>query len=33
MAGKVASCIDCHAKAGGSDFVFSNDAEPEPGTE
>jgi hypothetical protein len=30
IAGKVASCIDCHTKAGGSDFVFSNDAEPEP---
>jgi cytochrome P460 len=25
MAGKVASCIECHAKAKGSDFVFSND--------
>jgi hypothetical protein len=30
IAGKVASCIDCHTKAGGSDFLFSNDAEPEP---
>ena len=26
LAGKVASCIACHAKAGGKDFVFSNDA-------
>jgi hypothetical protein len=29
IAGKVTSCIDCHTRAGGSDFVFSND-EPEP---
>ena len=28
LAGKVASCIACHAKAGGKDFVFSNDALP-----
>lgn len=26
LAGKVTSCIECHAKAGGKDFVFSNDA-------
>ena len=26
LAGKVASCIECHAKASGKDFVFSNDA-------
>ena len=26
LAGKVASCIACHAKAGGKDFVFANDA-------
>jgi len=25
VAGKMASCIDCHAKAKGADFVFSND--------
>ena len=25
VAGKVASCIECHAKAKGRDFVFSND--------
>jgi hypothetical protein len=30
IAGKVASCIDCHAKSKGGDFVFSND---EPATE
>ncbi len=27
VAGKVTSCIDCHTKAGGKDFVFSNAAE------
>lgn len=26
LAGKVTSCIECHAKAGGKDYVFSNDA-------
>lgn len=26
LAGKVASCIACHAKADGKDFVFANDA-------
>lgn len=26
LAGKVASCIACHAKAGDKDYVFSNDA-------
>ncbi len=25
IAGKVASCIECHAKAGGDDLVYSND--------
>ena len=25
IAGKVKSCIDCHEKAGGKDWVFSND--------
>lgn len=25
IAGKVASCIECHGKASGKDFVFSND--------
>ena len=25
IAGKVASCIECHAKAGGNDLVYSND--------
>ena len=25
MAGKMTSCVDCHTKAGGNDFVFSND--------
>lgn len=25
IAGKVASCVDCHTKANGKDFVFSND--------
>jgi hypothetical protein len=27
IAGKVTMCIDCHSRAGGSDFVFSNDEE------
>ncbi|HVC93115.1 MAG TPA: cytochrome P460 family protein [Pirellulales bacterium] len=32
IAGKVASCIECHAKAGGDDLVHSNDeAAPEEG--
>lgn len=26
LVGKVTSCIECHSKAGGKDFVFSNDA-------
>ncbi|MDB5342057.1 MAG: hypothetical protein JWP89_434 [Schlesneria sp.] len=26
IAGKVASCVACHSKANGNDFVFSNDA-------
>ena len=26
LAGKVTSCIECHAKASGKDFVFANDA-------
>lgn len=26
LAGKAASCIECHAKAGGTDYVFANDA-------
>ncbi|HUY31980.1 MAG TPA: cytochrome P460 family protein [Pirellulales bacterium] len=25
IAGKVTSCIECHAKAGGADWVYSND--------
>jgi hypothetical protein len=25
VAGRVMACIDCHRKAGGNDFVFSND--------
>ena len=29
IAGKVASCIDCHAKAAGGDLVYSNDPKPE----
>jgi hypothetical protein len=29
IAGKVASCIECHSKAGGKDLVYSNDPEPE----
>jgi hypothetical protein len=29
IAGKVASCIDCHTRAGGADFVFSNDEKAE----
>jgi hypothetical protein len=29
IAGKVASCIECHSKAGGRDLVFSNDADQE----
>lgn len=36
IAGKVASCIDCHAKAGGKDYVFSNapsQAEQAPNSE
>jgi hypothetical protein len=28
IAGTVASCIECHSKAGGRDFVFSNDVAP-----
>ena len=28
VAGRVMTCIDCHRKAGGNDFVFSNDAPP-----
>jgi hypothetical protein len=32
IAGRVASCIECHTKAGGRDFVFSNDA-PAPAKE
>jgi hypothetical protein len=27
IAGKVVSCIDCHTRAGGADYVFSNDEE------
>ena len=27
IAGKVASCIECHSKAGGKDLVYSNDPE------
>ena len=27
IAGVVASCIDCHSKAGGRDLVYSNDPE------
>jgi hypothetical protein len=26
VAGKVASCFDCHAKASGGDYVFSKPA-------
>jgi len=26
IAGKAASCFECHSKAGGKDFVFSNDS-------
>lgn len=33
LAGKVTSCIDCHAKAGGKDYVFSNDVSPVKKTE
>lgn len=29
MAGKVSSCIDCHAKAAGGDLVYSNDPQAE----
>jgi hypothetical protein len=29
IAGKVASCIECHSKAAGRDLVYSNDAETE----
>jgi hypothetical protein len=25
IAGKVESCIDCHSRAGGADYVYSND--------
>jgi hypothetical protein len=28
VAGRVASCIECHAKAGGNDYIFSNDVAP-----
>jgi hypothetical protein len=31
IAGKVASCVECHSKAEGKDLVYSND--PEKGTE
>lgn len=30
MAGKVASCIECHRKAAGNDLVFANDAATNP---
>jgi hypothetical protein len=30
IAGRVTSCIDCHRKAGGGDFAFSNDAAGTP---
>jgi len=30
IAGKVASCIECHAKADGKDFVYGNDPKKEP---
>lgn len=33
LAGKVTSCIECHAKAGGKDYVFSNDVSPVTKTE
>lgn len=33
LAGKVTSCIECHAKAGGKDYVFSNDVSPVKKTE
>jgi hypothetical protein len=29
IAGKVASCIECHSKAAGKDLVYSNDPEKE----
>lgn len=29
IAGKVASCIACHARAGEKDFVYSNDPQPQ----
>jgi hypothetical protein len=28
LAGQVTSCIECHRKAAGNDFVFSNEAAP-----
>lgn len=31
MAGKIASCIECHRKAAGNDLVFANDAAPNAG--
>jgi Cytochrome P460 len=33
IAGQVASCIECHRKATGNDFVFSNEAAPTPKTD
>lgn len=30
IAGQVASCIECHSKAAGTDFVFSNDPAETP---
>lgn len=30
LAGRVTACIDCHRKAGGNDFVFSNDPTAKP---
>jgi hypothetical protein len=27
IAGKVSSCIECHARAGGKDFVYANDSD------
>ena len=33
IAGQVTSCIACHGKAAGHDFVFSNDKAPTTGTD
>jgi hypothetical protein len=33
VAGQVTSCIECHRKAAGNDFIFSNEAAPKAETQ